>query len=164
MAFKLTSSAFSAEETIPDRYTCEGAGVSPPLEWANAPEGTEEFALVCEDPDAPGGTFTHWLLYGIPAEIEELPEDVPPDGTLSWGAVQGRNDFGNIGYGGPCPPIGETHRYFFRMYALSEKLDMPPGATRAQLLSEAEDRAIARAGLMGTFAQRVAPGGVAGEG
>ncbi len=164
MAFELRSSAFSAEETIPDRYTCEGADVSPPLKWANAPEGTQEYALICEDPDAPGGTFTHWLLYGIPPEIEELPEDVPQDGTLSWGAVQGRNDFGNTGYGGPCPPIGETHRYFFRIYALGERLDMPPGATRAQLLREAEDRAIARAGLMGTFAQSVAPGGVVGEG
>lgn len=151
MAFELTSSAFSSEQTIPDRYTCEGADVSPPLRWSNAPERAQEFALVCEDPDAPGGTFTHWLLYNIPPERDELPEGVPADPTLSWGGVQGRNDFGNIGYGGPCPPMGETHPYFFRLYALDRAIDLPPGASRSQLLREIEDRAIARTGLVGRY-------------
>jgi len=151
MSFELTSSSFSTEETIPDRYTCEGADVSPPLSWDNAPDEAVEFALVCEDPDAPGGTFSHWVLYGIPASREGLPEDVPADSTLPWGGVQGRNDFGNIGYGGPCPPMGETHRYFFRLYALDESLGLPPGASRNQLLREVEEHALARAGLMGRY-------------
>lgn len=151
MAFELTSSAFGAEETIPHRYTCEGADVSPPLSWDDAPEGTKGFALICEDPDAPGGTFTHWLLYRIPATRDALPEGVEKDPTLDWGAAQGRNDFGNVGYGGPCPPMGSTHRYFFRLYALDQELDLPPGASRHQLLSEIEDRALARTGLMGRY-------------
>lgn len=151
MAFELTSSAFAAEGTIPDRYTCEGANVSPPLSWSGAPEGTKGFALVCEDPDAPGGTFTHWLLYNIPPSRDGLPAGVENDSQLDWGAAQGRNDFGNVGYGGPCPPMGSTHRFFFRLYALNEPLDLPPGASRHQLLSEAEGRTVARAGLMGRY-------------
>jgi hypothetical protein len=133
MAFELTSAAFSSEEAIPDRYTCEGADVSPPLTWS----------------DAPGGTFTHWLLYNTPPTRTELSENVPTDPTLSWGAAQGRNDFGNVGYGGPCPPMGSTHRYYFRLYALDQQLDLPPGASRNQLLQEVEEHAIARTGLMG---------------
>jgi len=151
MAFELRSSAFASEETIPDRYTCEGADVSPPLSWSDAPEGTQAFALICEDPDAPGGTFTHWLLYNIPADRDGLPEGVETDPSLSWGANQGRNDFGNVGYGGPCPPMGSTHRYYFRLYALDEDLDLPPGLSRDQLLDEAEEHAVARTGLMGRY-------------
>ena len=151
MTFELTSSAFGPEETIPDHYTCEGADVSPPLSWSDAPEGIQSFALICEDPDAPGGTFTHWLLYNIPAARESLPEGVENDPTLGWGAAQGRNDFGNVGYGGPCPPMGSTHRYFFRLYALDVDLDLPPGASRHQLLSEIEEHAVARTGLMGRY-------------
>ena len=151
MAFELTSSAFSSEEEIPDRYTCEGVDVSPPLSWRDAPEGVQEFALICEDPDAPGGTFAHWLLYNIPATRAELSENVPADPTLPWGGTQGRNDFGNVGYGGPCPPMGSTHRFYFRLYALDEKLNLPPGASRNQLLQEVEDHAIARTGLMGRY-------------
>lgn len=153
MSFELTSTAFGAEETIPDRHTCEGADVSPPLSWGDAPEGTRSLALICEDPDAPGGTFTHWLLYGIPATRDELPEGVETEPSLSWGAAQGRNDFGNVGYGGPCPPMGSTHRYFFRLYALDEQLDLPPGASRHQLLSEIEEHALARTGLMGRYSR-----------
>jgi Raf kinase inhibitor-like YbhB/YbcL family protein len=151
MAFELTSSVLSSEKTIPRRYTCEGAGVSPSLAWSEAPEGTRGFALICEDPDAPGGTFAHWLLYNIPPARSELPENVPPDPTLPWGAAQGRNDFGNVGYGGPCPPMGSTHRFYFRLYALDEQLDLPPGISRNQLLREVEKHAIARTGLMGRY-------------
>jgi hypothetical protein len=151
MPFEITTTAFESEEMIPDRYTCEGADVSPPLSWSNAPEGTRSFALICEDPDAPGGTFTHWLLYNIPADRDELPEGVDAEPTLAWGGTQGRNDFGNVGYGGPCPPMGSTHRYYFRLYALDEQLDLPPGLSRAQLLGEVEDRALARTGTMGRY-------------
>jgi len=151
MAFELSSAAFESEEMIPERYTCEGANISPPLAWSEAPAGTKSFALVCEDPDAPGGTFTHWLLYNIPAGKNELAEDVAADATLSWGGAQGRNDFGNAGYGGPCPPMGETHRYYFRLYAIDEQIDLPPGASRHQLLSAVEEHALARAGLMGRY-------------
>lgn len=151
MAFELTSSAFESEEPIPDRYTCEGADVSVPLAWSGVPEGTKEFALVLEDPDAPGGTFTHWLLYNVPANRSELPEGVETDPNLPWGGAQGRNDFGNTGYGGPCPPMGSTHRYIFRLYALDEALNLPPGASRHQLLSEVEDHTLARAGLTGEY-------------
>lgn len=151
MAFELTSSGFKSGESIPDRYTCEGADISPPLSWHNAPEGTESFALIFEDPDAPGGTFTHWLLYGIPSKRDSLSESVADDPTLSWGGAQGRNDFGNVGYGGPCPPMGSTHRYYFRLYALDEELDLPPGASRHQLLTVVEEHAIGRAGLMGRY-------------
>jgi len=153
MAFELTSSTFSSEGTIPDRYTCEGADVSPPLTWSDAPEGTRGFALICEDPDAPGGTFTHWLLYNIPPGRVELSEGVPTGPTLPWGGAQGRNDFGNVGYGGPCPPMGSTHRFYFRLYALDEQLDLPPGTSRNQLLREVDERAIARTGLMGRYSR-----------
>jgi len=149
MAFELTSTAFESEETIPDRYTCEGADVSPALEWSDAPEGTQGFALICEDPDAPGGTFTHWLLYNIPADREGLTEGVDTDATLSWGAVQGRNDFGDVGYGPPCPPAGSEHRYYFRLYALNGQLDLPPGATRAQVLDAIEGIILEQTELVG---------------
>jgi Raf kinase inhibitor-like YbhB/YbcL family protein len=153
MALELTSSAFTSEEMIPDKYTCEGADISPPLSWRHGPEGTRSLALICEDPDAPGGTFIHWVLYGIPADMGELPEDVPDDPQLPWGGAQGRNDFGNVGYGGPCPPSGETHRYYFRLYALDEALDMPPGATRHQLVRRIQEHVLDQAGLMGRFSR-----------
>jgi Raf kinase inhibitor-like YbhB/YbcL family protein len=151
MASELTRSASSSEEAIPDRYTCEGADVSPPLSWSDAPEGVQEFALTCEDPDVPGGTFTHRLLYNMPAGRAELSENVPTDPTLSWGGTQGRNDFGNVVYGGPCPPMGSTLRFYFRLYAPDEKLDLPPGVSRNQLLRVVEEHAIARTGLTGRY-------------
>jgi hypothetical protein len=153
MALTLTSPTFESGDPIPAQYTCEGENVSPPLSWRYGPEGTESLALVCEDPDAPGGTFIHWVLYDIPADMDGLPEDVPPDTRLSWGGAQGRNDFGNVGYGGPCPPTGETHRYYFRLYALDESLDLPPGATRHQLVSRIQDHVLEQAELIGRFSR-----------
>jgi Raf kinase inhibitor-like YbhB/YbcL family protein len=152
--FDLTSSAFASEETIPDKYGCQGAGISPPLAWSDAPEGTKGFVLVCEDPDSAGGTFTHWLLYNMPPATDTLSEGVETEPTLSWGAAQGRNDFGNVGYGGPCPPRGSTHRYYFRLYALDERLDMVPGASRGQLLSVIDQHILASAELMGRYGRR----------
>ena len=151
MTFELRSSAFESGETMPDQYTCEGANVSPPLSWRHAPEETQEFALVCEDPDAPGGAFTHWLIYNIPGSRNALPEGATKDPTLSWGASQGRNDFGNIGYEGPCPPFGSTHHYNFRLYALDVELDLPPGANHDQVLGEIESHAIERTALIGRY-------------
>lgn len=151
MPFPLTSSAFEAEGTIPDKYTCEGDDVSPPLSWRGAPDDAEALALVCEDPDAPSGTYTHWLLYNIPTTRYDLPGGIPPQATVEWGGAQGRNDFGDAGYGGPCPPRGETHRYHFRLYALDEALDLSPGLTRDQFFSAIEGHILDRADLMGRY-------------
>jgi Raf kinase inhibitor-like YbhB/YbcL family protein len=151
MDFVLTSNAFGESEAIPADYTCDGANVSPPLSWIGAPPGTARFALVLEDLDAPSGIFTHWLLFDIPADTADLPEDVPnipqPDNL----GIQGRNDFGHVGYGGPCPPPGKPHRYRFSLSALDGALDLPAGASRQQVLAAASDHALARAELMAQY-------------
>ncbi|MCD6340057.1 MAG: YbhB/YbcL family Raf kinase inhibitor-like protein, partial [Verrucomicrobia bacterium] len=131
-----------------------GEDVSPPLAWSGAPEGAQAFALICDDPDAPMGTWVHWVIYDIPAEAAGLEENVPPEESLPNGARQGRNDFRRIGYGGPCPPPGKPHRYFFRLYALSAKTGLPPGATKARLLQAMEGKILAQAELMGTYQRR----------
>ncbi|MDX1673015.1 MAG: YbhB/YbcL family Raf kinase inhibitor-like protein, partial [Balneolaceae bacterium] len=110
MAFSIGSTAFNEGDAIPEKYTCDGEDISPPLSWNGAPEGTVSYALVSDDPDAPGQTWVHWVIYNLPATVSELREQVPTDKKLDNGALQGKNDFGNIGYGGPCPP-GGTHRY-----------------------------------------------------
>lgn len=117
MAFNLTSKAFEYGASIPVKHTCKGEDVPPPLIWDEAPKGTVSFALVLEDPDAPGGTFLHWLIYNLPADINELDGVSPVEKNLRNGALQAKNDFGRTGYGGPCPPSGEEHRYFFRLFA-----------------------------------------------
>jgi Raf kinase inhibitor-like YbhB/YbcL family protein len=124
MAFNLTSTAFEYGARIPAKHTCQGEDVPPALSWDEVPKGTVSFALILEDPDAPGGTFLHWIIYDIPAQSRELKSVVPVEKHLKNGAIQGKNDFGKTGYGGPCPPKGKEHRYFFRLYALKKKL--PP--------------------------------------
>lgn len=124
MAFNLTSKAFEYGATIPEKHTCKGEDTPPPLRWDEAPKGTVSFALVLEDPDAPGGTFLHWLIYNLPPDTDELEGVTPVEKHLKNGAYQAKNDFRKIGYNGPCPPKGEEHRYFFRLYALKKKL--PP--------------------------------------
>lgn len=119
MGLQVTSTAFSPGETIPKKFTCDGPDVSPQLAWNETPVGTESFALIADDPDAPGGTWVHWVLYDLPASVRMLPEGVAKQEQLPSGARQGRNDFGKIGYGGPCPPPGKPHRYFFKPYALA---------------------------------------------
>jgi hypothetical protein len=151
--FVLTSPAFSDGERIPDRYTCVGEDVSPPLRWEGVPEGTKSFALVVEDPDAPGGTFIHWVLYNLPATISELAEGVPRTERLASGALQGVNDFGVVGYRGPCPPPGAPHRYFFILRALDVELDLKPGATKAQLERASQGHVLAEAELMGKYSR-----------
>ncbi len=151
MAFELKSTAFENGGFIPKKYTCDGPDVSPPLSWTDPPEETRSLALICDDPDAPMGTWVHWVLFGVPPEIRELPEGVPTEKTLPWGGKQGRNDFGRIGYGGPCPPRGPAHRYFFRLYALDIEPDLSPGATKRELLRAIEGHILAETELMGRY-------------
>ncbi len=151
MEFTLTSSAFEPGGMIPKLYTCDGPDVSPPLRWTDPPPGTKSLALICDDPDAPVGTWVHWVLYSLPPEIRELPEGVPPQPTLPGGGKQGRNDFRKIGYGGPCPPKGPAHRYFFRLYALDADPNLEPGATKQDLLEAMTNHILAQAELMGRY-------------
>ena len=151
MMIRLTSPAFQAGQPIPSRYTADGADVSPPLSWSGVPEGTRSLALVCDDPDAPRGTWVHWVLYGLPPTVTELPEGVPADPTTPQGAKQGTNDFGRLGYGGPAPPPGKPHRYFFKIYALDIVPDLAPGASKQELLSAMEGHILAQGELMGTY-------------
>jgi Raf kinase inhibitor-like YbhB/YbcL family protein len=125
--------------------------MSPALSWNTPPEATQSFALILDDPDAPGGTWVHWVLYDLPATERELPTSVPPEGKLPSGARQGRNDFGRTGYGGPCPPPGPGHRYYFRLYALDNKLGLRPGSTRAQVDRSMRGHILAHAELMGGY-------------
>lgn len=150
MAITLTSSAFEEGGMIPRKYTCDDIDVSPPLAWDAVPDGTKSLALICDDPDAPVGTWVHWVVFNIPSEVYDLAENQPHEETLPNGATQGRNDFRNIGYGGPCPPSG-THRYFFKLYALDTLLDLKPGATKKDLLKAMEGHILAQAQLMGRY-------------
>src|SRR5437016_9900493 len=128
MPLQISSTAFSAGEAISKKFTCDGPDVSPQLKWNDPSANTQTFALIMDDPDAPAGTWVHWVLYDLPANTRELPEGVAKQDQLSSGARQGRNDFGKIGYGGPCPPPGKAHRYFFKLYALDAKLGLRAGA------------------------------------
>jgi Raf kinase inhibitor-like YbhB/YbcL family protein len=154
----LRSSAFTEGAAIPAKYTCKGEDLSPPLSWNNVPTGTRSLALLVEDPDAPFGVFTHWALYGIPAESKELPEGILAEKTVHMGepkadpARQGTNDFKKYGYGGPCPPSG-THHYHFHIYALDRNLDLSPGATRKQLLDAMKGHVMGEGELVGIFAK-----------
>jgi hypothetical protein len=143
--FELTSGAFAQGQPIPRRHTCEGEDVSPPLAWSGVPEGTVSLALVVDDPDAPSGTFTHCLAWGIDPALDGLREgEAAP--------VEGRNDFGSAGWRGPCPPPGHgPHRYFFKLHALDGELDIPAGAGKADVERAIEGRALAVAELMGTY-------------
>ncbi|MFQ5887136.1 MAG: YbhB/YbcL family Raf kinase inhibitor-like protein [Candidatus Hydrothermarchaeales archaeon] len=151
MGFTLTSEGFEDGGDIPARYTCDGEDVSPPLSWGDPPEGTVSLALIMDDPDAPFGTFSHWVLFNIPVGTRALPEGVSKDEVLSDGSVQGRTDFGDTGYGGPCPPPGKPHTYRFILYALDEDLDLGPGATREDVLRAIEGHVLDRADLEGRY-------------
>ena len=147
----LTSAAFEQGAGIPPVYTCEGDNSSPPLAWRGAPVGARSYALVCEDPDAPRGTFVHWVLYNLSADAVELQAGVPVEPELPSGARQGRNTGGKMGYMGPCPPPGSPHRYFFRLYALDISLNLAPGASREQLEQAMDQHILAQGMLMGTY-------------
>jgi Raf kinase inhibitor-like YbhB/YbcL family protein len=151
MSFSLTSSAFSEGAPIPRKYTGEGPDVSPPLTWDDPPEGTESFALICDDPDAPMGTWVHWVVYGIAPGERQFPEGVAKTETLPDGSMQGMTDFGRVGYGGPMPPPGKPHRYFFKLYALDKELSLPPGKTKRDVEAAMKNHVLAEARLMGTY-------------
>ena len=150
---KLTSTIFGEGGMIPAQYTCNGPDISPPLNWEDVPEQTKSLALIADDPDAPVGTWVHWVLYNLPADTHELQEDLPKTKVLPNGAMQGTNDFRKIGYGGPCPP-GGTHRYFFKLYALDELVDLNPGARKKDLLDAMKGHILAECQLMGKFSRR----------
>jgi hypothetical protein len=147
---EIKSSAFGSGEMIPVKYTCDGADFSPPLEWTAGPAGTRSFALICDDPDAPMGTWVHWVVCDIPATALMLAEGITREKELPGGGTQGVNDFRRIGYGGPCPP-GGTHRYYFKLYALDAVLGLKPGITKDQLLKAMKGHILAEAQLMGTY-------------
>jgi Raf kinase inhibitor-like YbhB/YbcL family protein len=153
MNIDLTSTAFDEGGMIPKKYTCDGEDVSPPLSWSGIPKSTKSLALISDDPDAPVGTWVHWVIYNIPTGMPGLPENVPPVEVLPEGARQGRNSWGRIGYGGPCAPSG-THRYYFKLYALGGDLGLKPGATKEELLKAMEGQILAEGRLMGKYSRQ----------
>lgn len=150
VAIKLRSVAFTEGGMIPAKYSCDGANVSPPLEWEGVPEGAKSLALVAEDPDAPNGVWVHWVVFNLPVGAGGLPEGVQASGEMRGGGLQGMNDFRKAGYGGPCPP-GGVHRYFFRLYALDQLLPPGEGATKEQLMKAIEGHVLAQGELMGKY-------------
>jgi Raf kinase inhibitor-like YbhB/YbcL family protein len=149
--FQLKTSAFSNGGVIPPKFTCDGADVSPALSWNDPPAGTKAFALIMDDPDAPAGTWVHWVLYDLPASVRELQEGVPKAKDLEIGARQGSNDFRQIGYGGPCPPRGAVHRYSFRLYALDQLTALPAGAAKSDLEPAMKGHILAQSQITGRF-------------
>ena len=154
MNLQITSPAFSEGQPIPAKYSCEGNDASPPLKWTNAPANTKSFALIADDPDAPVGTWVHWVLYDLPPHATELPEDVAKTQFTSSGAKQGLNSWPRLGYGGPCPPPGKPHRYFFKLYALDTMLDLKPGATKKDVEAAMKGHILAEGQLMGRYQRK----------
>jgi len=150
MALKLTSPMFAHGEAIPKLYTCDGEDISPPLVWSDAPAGTQSFALICDDPDAPAGVWDHLILFNIPASATGLPEGIA---ERTDGSVYGKNSWRRLDYGGPCPPSG-THRYFFRLYALDTTLDLKAGASKREVERAMQGHILAQAELLGTYTRR----------
>ena len=151
MEFVIQSSAFTDGGPIPARYTGEGDDISPPLSWSPVPERTKSIAVICDDPDAPGRIWVHWVLYGLPPDTTELPAGLPADETVLGSAMQGINDFGRIGYGGPMPPPGKPHHYLFKVYALDIDPELEPGATKAELEAAMKGHILAFNRLIGTY-------------
>lgn len=156
MVMKISSPVFSDGESIPLRYSCEGSDISPPLDWDVSQLSIQDngsIVIICDDPDAPGGTWIHWVIFNLPPETSSLPEMVMPREELENGALQGANSWGNIGYGGPCPPSG-THRYYYKVYALDAKLNLPPGTTKEKLLNAMDGHVLDEGQLMGTYTRK----------
>ncbi len=146
----MKSSVFDEGQPIPTKYTCSGIDVSPPLEWNSIPDETLSIAIICEDPDAPGGTWSHWVIFNLPADTLSLSEHVMSREIMDNDAIQGLNDFGKVGYGGPCPPSG-THRYYYKIYALDVKLNLPPRTTRETFLKSINGHILDQGQIMGTY-------------
>jgi Raf kinase inhibitor-like YbhB/YbcL family protein len=151
MNFQLSSSVLEQGQPIPKKYTGDGSDVSPALQWTDPPPGTAGFVLIAEDPDAPMGTWVHWVLYDIPPDVRRLDENMPQTEIVLGAAHQGRNDFGEIGYNGPAPPPGRPHRYFFKLYAVDINTDLPAGARKHDVLDRIQRHILATAELMGTY-------------
>ncbi len=151
MAFALRSTAYVDGADIPRKFTCEGPNVSPALQWDAPPAGTQSLAIVMDDPDAPSGTWVHWVLFNLPASTRELPEGLSKAAELKDGSKQGRNDFGRTGYEGPCPPHGPAHRYSLRLYALDTKLGLRAGSTKLDVEKAMRGHVLAQAELMGKY-------------
>lgn len=148
---KLASSAFAGGQPIPREYTADGKDISPPLSWSDVPPGTAEFVLIVDDPDAPAGTWDHWLLYGIPGEATSLPEGTGRKGARAEGFLEGKNSWADADWGGPSPPRGPAHHYHFKLYALGRKLNLEPGLTKAELLQAIKGHELGQAELVGTY-------------
>lgn len=153
MNLQISSSAFSSNQNIPKKFTCDGADVSPALSWNEPPSGTQSFALIADDPDAPAGIWVHWVLFDLPAGTRSLEEGVPKQDQLSNGAHQGLNDFKKVGYGGPCPPPGKPHRYFFKLYALDAKLNLKSGVAKADVGRAMKDHILGQGELVGRYSR-----------
>jgi hypothetical protein len=151
MSFQISSSSFPAGGNIPRKFTCDAADISPELSWSGAPAGAKSFALIADDPDAPAGIWTHWVIYDLPPNLATLPENTPKVDELPDGAQQGRNSFKKIGYNGPCPPPGNAHRYFFRLYALDQRLEIKPGASKSELEKAMQGHILAHTEFMGKY-------------
>jgi Raf kinase inhibitor-like YbhB/YbcL family protein len=149
----ISSDAFENGSSIPVDYTCDEDDRSPPLSWQGLPEGTRSIALIVDDPDAPAGTWVHWVIYNIPADSTGLPAAMPKDSSLNDGSLQGKNDFGKIGYNGPCPPPGKPHRYFFKVYALDTMLELKNGVTKSQLESAMKGHILGQGSITGKYAR-----------
>jgi Raf kinase inhibitor-like YbhB/YbcL family protein len=151
VSMELKSSAFTEGANIPRKHTCDAEDVSPLLRWEDVPAGTKAFVLIADDPDAPVGTWVHWVIYDLPPETKELAEGTAKTETLEHGAKQGMNDFRRVGYGGPCPPPGRPHRYFFKLYALDAPTNLKPRATKQQLLDAIKGHILCEAQLVGRY-------------
>ena len=151
IALSLSSPVFQEGENIPVKYSCDGQDMSPPLMWGDPPPGTQAFALIMDDPDAPGGVFTHWVIFNLPVYSRELAEAVPRGNQLENKALQGMTGFGRVGYGGPCPPTGPAHHYLFSLYALDRPLDLNAGSSKKQVLDAMQGHILAQGQLTGIY-------------
>lgn len=154
MSIQVSSTAIAEGKEIPIQHTGQGKDISPPLKWSGVPAGAKSLALIADDPDAPVGTWTHWVLYDLPPATTELAADLPKTQFLLGGAKQGINDFRRLGYGGPLPPPGKPHRYFFKLYALDTLLDLKPGATKKDIEAAMKGHILAEGQLMGAYQRK----------
>jgi len=154
LTMQLSSTAFAEGAPIPAKYTCDDKNLSPPLRWSGTPPGTKSIALIVDDPDAPGGTWVHWVLFDAPAQTQEFAQDLPKTQYLPGGARQGLNGFKHLGYGGPCPPPGHPHRYFFKVYALDTMLGLKPGATKGEVERAMTGHILGEGQLMATYKRK----------